>query len=256
MTEGESRRAEVLAAAERCVEYLKTRYNPTRVLVFGSAAPGGRWHERSDLDIAVEGLPPEHFFRIWSELDDFLPPGLLLDLVPLEDASPELRARVLGEVPMPEDPTLALKGLVEDEFRTLARVAAKTREAIDRLADPPTEVELQAIASYLHQFYTGIESILERVALQLDGGMPRGASWHLDLLSQMAEAREGVRPAVIDEPLWARLKMYLDFRHFFRHAYGFELKWVRLSPLALGLEETFEMLRASLGRLWEKLATR
>jgi predicted nucleotidyltransferase len=256
MIEDQGRRAEVLAAAERCVEYLKTRYNPRRVLVFGSALRPGQWHQGSDLDIAVEGLPPEHFFRIWSELDDLLPRGLRLDLVPLEDASPELRARILGEVDVPDDPVLALRGLVEDELRALTRIAVKMRETLDRLADPPTEVELQAIASYLHQFYTGIESIFERIALQLDGGLPRGAMWHLDLLNQMAEARPGLRPAVIDEQLWSRLKLYLDFRHFFRHAYGFELRWVKLRTLAEGMDETLALLRACLDRSWGEFPAR
>ncbi len=79
------------------------------------------------------------------------------------------------------------------------------------------------MAAYRHQFYTGVESILERIAVGLGEGLPRGEYWHVDLLNQMAEEWAGERPAVIDEPLRARLKDYLDFRHFFRHAYGYTL---------------------------------
>jgi hypothetical protein len=75
----------------------------------------------------------------------------------------------------------------------------------------------------------------------------------MDLLNQMNEAREGVRPAVIDDRLWARLEDNLEFRHFFRHAYGRELEWYRLSPHAEGMSETFAMLRTQLDQFFAAL---
>ena len=110
------------------------------------------------------------------------------------------------------------------------------------------------MAAYLHQFYTGVESILERIAVGLGEGLPRGEYWHVDLLNQMAEERAGERPAVIDEPLRARLKGYLDFRHFFRHAYGYTLLWSQMCWKAENLSDTLTMLRDQLRVFFEAMS--
>jgi hypothetical protein len=164
-----------------------------------------------------------------------------------------MQARILREVEMPVDPIEMLKGLVEDELSMLAQVAEEMEDLLATRTDPPTRVELRAMAGMLHEFYTGVESIFERIAIQLGEGLPRGEYWHTDLLNQMAEARAGQRSAVIDEPLRARLKDYLDFRHFFRHAYGFVLEWPRMCLLAEGMGETLEQLRKQLAVFFETL---
>ena len=57
------------------------RYRASRVLLFGSSLePGGNSH---DIDLAVEGVPPEQFFRFYGELIFALPkPVDLVDLGP------------------------------------------------------------------------------------------------------------------------------------------------------------------------------
>ena len=40
----------------------------------------------------------------------------------------------------------------------------------------PTEIELSALAATLHSFYTGVENIFKRVAVELDGEPVRGDS--------------------------------------------------------------------------------
>jgi hypothetical protein len=37
----------------------------------------------------------------------------------------------------------------------------------------------------LHSFYTGVENIFKRVAVELDGEPVRGDSWHRELLLRM-----------------------------------------------------------------------
>ena len=240
------RKAEALAAAKACAELLKTRFGARRVIIFGSLAGEGPWHDRSDIDLAVEGVPPERFFAAYSACCDLLPPGMELDLVPLEDAYPEMRARILGKVEMPENRYLALKGLIEDEITALRRIAEWTEEALAKLPEEPSQLEMHGLAAYIHQFYTGVESIFERIAVWLGEERPKGTYWHVDLLNRMAEEREGVRPAVIEGPLRDRLEEYLRFRHFFRHAYGYPLEWAKIRPLAEGMMEALEELQAQL----------
>ncbi|MDW8326392.1 MAG: nucleotidyltransferase domain-containing protein [Anaerolineales bacterium] len=239
-------RVEAQRVAERCAQILREQFGATRVTVFGSVKEGEPWRADSDLDLAVEGIPPEAFFRAWAALENVAPPGLKIDLVDLADAGPELRARILGETPMPSDPLARLNHLIEDEFATLERIAAQIQDIQASLSDPPRQLELQALASYLHQYYTGIESILERLLDWRGEPKPSGRYWHADLLDQVAEPREGERPAIIDRPLHARLEAYRRFRHFFRHAYGYELDWRKMEAETSGVSETLARLRTQI----------
>jgi predicted nucleotidyltransferase len=60
------------------------------VWLFGSLAQRRFVHAGSDIDLAVEGLPPEDYFRALVAIWRQLPPGFRLDLAPLEDAKPSL----------------------------------------------------------------------------------------------------------------------------------------------------------------------
>ena len=81
--------------AHRIARFLRSQ-GATRVTGFGSAfAPDRRFNPRSDLDLAVEDLPPERFFRVLARaqaMTDFE-----LDLVPLETAAPYLRRAIREE---------------------------------------------------------------------------------------------------------------------------------------------------------------
>jgi hypothetical protein len=175
-----------------------------------------------------------------------VPPGVEVDLVDLEHASEALRARILREKTMTEDPVRALKALVEDELTALESIMQAVQGGLAPNQDPPSQFVMQALASYLHQFYTGCERILERIAVTVDGGLPGGAFSHANLLAQMARERPGLRPAVLHEVLWLRLQDYLAFRHFFRHTYGYTLDWARLRPLVGGMSATLTDLQGQL----------
>ncbi|MBI3763232.1 MAG: hypothetical protein HY260_15405 [Chloroflexi bacterium] len=244
-------RAEALAAAERCARLLRERFGARRVIPFGSVRGDGPWHVKSDLDLAVEGLPPDQFFRAWGALREVAPAGLEVDLVPLEDAYPEMRARILQEVAMPQEPFVALRRLIDDELTALARTAEQNEELLKTRADLPTWVELRAMAGLVHEFYTGCERILERIAVQIDGGAPSGAYSHSDLLAQVTADRPSVRPPVLDEALRLRLQDYLDFRHFFRHGYGYTLDWAKMRPLVETMGETLAEFNRQLTQFFE-----
>ncbi len=117
-------------------------------------------------------------------------------------------------------------------------------------ASPPNEIELSALAAMLHSFYNGIENIFKRAALELGDRLPSGEFWHKELLDAMTQAT-GHRDAVLSPELRGRLKEYMEFRHVFRHAYIFNLRWDGMKPLVLGCEETFKLLEAELDQFFE-----
>ncbi len=78
-------------------------------------------------------------------------------------------------------------------------------------------VELAGMGTFLHNIYTGIESILKQVISDRGISIPTSDSWHSDLLILATDK------GIITEITKNRLAKYLAFRHFFIHAYGFLL---------------------------------
>jgi len=110
------------------------------------------------------------------------------------------------------------------------------------LESSASEIELSALAAFLHSFYTGVENIFKRVAIEIDGVPPRGESWHRDLLDAMTQPT-AQRPRCISPDLHDRLMDYLQFRHFFRHAYVFQLQFAKIRPIVTGCEDTYQEFR-------------
>lgn len=96
-------------------------------------------------------------------------------------------------------------------------------------------IEARAAANILHDFYTGVESIAERIALAFEGDLPQGRDWHAALLRRMATAIPGRRPELFSHEVARRLDEYLRFRHVVRHNYGFRLDRERVSQLLQGV---------------------
>ena len=88
---------EALSAAQRCAHLLYENYGVRKVYLFGSLNEPERFHDRSDIDLVVDGLPPNLYFKAVAELWRLLPPGMELDLIPFEDAYSNLRERVVEE---------------------------------------------------------------------------------------------------------------------------------------------------------------
>jgi predicted nucleotidyltransferase len=75
--------------AQQAGQLLKADFQAQKVAVFGSILTPGRFHERSDVDLAVWGLAEPRYYRAVSRLLD-LDPIISVDLVEAEFASPGL----------------------------------------------------------------------------------------------------------------------------------------------------------------------
>jgi len=239
-------RDEARHLADRCAQLLREQFGVRRVVLFGSAAGDAPWHSRSDLDLAVEGLRPEDHWQALSACYALLPPGLELDLIPLESAWPELRAYIEGEVQMPVESLEALTFEIENELRNLERIVERLAGFLKRAPPEPDEVEVQGGAKYLHDFYNGAERIFERIAVRVDGDLPAGSDWHTLLLQRMGQPFGSRRPAVIDRALENELANYLRFRHLFRHTYGYDLEWKHVRELGQALPGVLETMKTQL----------
>lgn len=126
---------------------------------------------------------------------------------------------------------------------TLKRIAAEIEDELGKLNQFFQEWESYRFkewtetvfwrgkASMLHDFYCGVENIFKRIAPALNGGVPEGPAWHKQLLYHMSLAIPGIRPAVVSKETAGLLDEFLDFRHKFRHIYGFDLDFKKMDAV-------------------------
>jgi len=138
-----------------------------------------------------------------------------------------------------------LREKIDAEFENLERVVKELPplQNLDRLSS----LELNGAAVLVSNFYNGIENIFKQIGLSGSFELPEGPSWHRDLLNT-ASAR-----GFVSEDTKEKLERYLGFRHFFSHAYAFDLETERLLPLAAELPETLRKFREDIEKAVEKL---
>jgi len=83
--------------AQACARRLVQDFGARGVYLFGSLLEEELVHERSDIDLAVEGLEGKLYLKALSQVWELLPAGVELDLVLLERAWPGLSERVKEE---------------------------------------------------------------------------------------------------------------------------------------------------------------
>lgn len=81
--EREKLRRETIQNVKRVIPPLAKRYGIARVFLFGSVMKPGRFHERSDVDVAVYGLTNERYFSFMAVLSRTIKRDV--DVIQLED---------------------------------------------------------------------------------------------------------------------------------------------------------------------------
>ena len=146
-----------------------------------------------------------------------------------------------------------LKRQVNVELEQLNQLINTYRALLEHPAQTsPNNIELAALATMLHGFYTGVENIFKRIVVELGDTLPSSEFWHRDLLDQMTQITEH-RQTVITPSLRSQLREYLGFRHVFRQAYAFQLKWEKMADLVQKIEPTLRMLETELAVFLQSL---
>lgn len=147
-----------------------------------------------------------------------------------------------------------LRKQVHVERQQLNRLIDEHRPLLDSCrSQSPNPIELSALATFLHSFYSGIENSLKRIAVQIDGGVPTGDAWHRQLLDSMASATK-LRSPVLSKALYETMSEYLAFRHFFRQAYSFHFDWYKMSHLVLNAERTMRLFETEVDAFLDTLS--
>ena len=82
--------------AKEAAAILRAQFGVHRIVAIGSLTHKHRYHQRSDVDLAVWELPEKKYYRAVAQLL-YLDPGHGIDLVRIEDASDSLKKHIEQE---------------------------------------------------------------------------------------------------------------------------------------------------------------
>jgi predicted nucleotidyltransferase len=90
------RRRRALAVARKAAKLLKSEFDATEVILFGSLARRGCFTRWSDIDLAAKGIPPLRFYEAVGVVIG-LSAEFKIDLIDLNDCSASMRANIAAE---------------------------------------------------------------------------------------------------------------------------------------------------------------
>lgn len=122
---------------------------------------------------------------------------------------------------------------VDVEFKNI-RITLEEINKIDDIRKLST-IELGGLATFLHNFYNGIENIIKQVLKHSNISIPNSSTWHKDLVT-LAYTNN-----ILTEKTFKDLQNFLFFRHFFIHGYAIHLDPEQLLPLVESSDKTFNL---------------
>ena len=120
---------------------------------------------------------------------------------------------------MDEERLSLLRASIEAQRKEIERIFAK----IEERRHGKTVAEVESLAYQLHNLYCAFEDLFKIVADSFENRIEDRTRYHRELLWRMRISIEGVRPALLSEESYRLLDSLRAFRHFFRHAYSYEL---------------------------------
>ncbi len=120
---------------------------------------------------------------------------------------------------MDKEILIILKSEIHSQLNEIDKIYNKLKER-EKAND---KYVIETIAYQLHNLYCAYEDLFKIVAKTFENNITDDAKFHIELLKRMAISIEGVRPSLISEESFKLLDTLRSFRHFFRHAYSYEL---------------------------------
>ncbi|HBE44954.1 MAG TPA: hypothetical protein DDW17_05755 [Deltaproteobacteria bacterium] len=133
-----------------------------------------------------------------------------------------------------------LKVEIISELEHISTLMNEYQDFLEKYSSHMDAYLLRVKASFMADFYMGVEKIFRLIGEELNGGVPKGEVWHKKLLRNMTLEIKGVRPAIISDELYQDLVKFLGFRHVVRQAYGFQLDENKLAELEKIFEKTWK----------------
>lgn len=151
---------------------------------------------------------------------------------------------------------------MNEKFKELYEDVLDEVAAIEETLDRPCEVRKKfdtqvkdyciepAMGTYLMNFYNGVENILKRVSKEYYKIIPKGPSWHKELIVLSCNPPEG-KVAIFSQSIVEKLNQYRNFRHRFVSGYGFQLKGEKMLELIDNIGPLWDDIKKSIKDFWE-----
>jgi HepT-like protein len=145
--------------------------------------------------------------------------------------------------------------------KLIKRIALE-QEQLNRLIDthrsllaqcalqPPNDIELSALDFFLHSFYSGLENIFKRIAIEMDRGCRREKPGIVNSWTAWRQPTRTAPPSFLRSST-IPLSEYLAFRHVVRQSYSFHLQWEKMAALVLNCEATMRRVEDELRVFFE-----
>lgn len=120
---------------------------------------------------------------------------------------------------MEKERLILLRGEIEGQTKEIEKIYLRIEER--RVTKESSNLE--SLAYQLHNLYCAFEDLFKTVADYFENNIDERKKYHRELLRRMFISIEGIRPAFVSEESHKLLDSLRAFRHFFRHAYTYEL---------------------------------
>ena len=87
----QKRRKNLLKYSEICSTTLIKEFHVEKVFLIGSLACKSKIHEKSDIDLVVEGLKSQNYFKALNRLFEIIPKKMNVDLITYENVSDQMK---------------------------------------------------------------------------------------------------------------------------------------------------------------------
>ena len=142
---------------------------------------------------------------------------------------------------------------VQDEVRAIEETLERLYEIRNKFDPQVKDYCLEpAMGTYLMNFYNGVENILKRVSKEYYQIMPKGESWHKELLILSYSPPEGKAP-MFSQNIVEKLHQYRNFRHRFVSGYGFQLKGEKMLELIDNIGPLWDDIKNAIADFWDSL---
>jgi hypothetical protein len=113
--------------------------------------------------------------------------------------------------------------ILKAELKAQGGEIEKIYKRLDERRKNRGKAAAESIGYQLHNLYCAFEDLFEIVAKTFENNIPNKGGYHLELLKRMTISIEGVRPSLLSQEVFLLLDSLRCFRHFFRHAYSYDL---------------------------------
>ncbi len=127
---------------------------------------------------------------------------------------------------MEEEKIAVLEAEINEQKQIIEQIYDKIEERADMKEND--SVKIESTAFQLHNLYCAFEDLFKIILDYFENNIIEKEFYHTELLKKMKLNIKGIRPSFVSEESYKFLDELRAFRHFFRHAYGYEIDYSKI----------------------------